>query len=129
MQDISVRSGMTARNFRIGRIVVPFLLLIAPRLAAAQDAGDAVAGRQLAEKWCTTCHVVTTTQSQATSTGAPPFRTIAAHKAMTPMALRAFLQTPHHRMPDLHLTRNEIDDVAAYIYTLRQPEPEKRRSP
>jgi hypothetical protein len=36
------------------------------------------------------------------------------------MGLRAFLQTPHDRMPDLHLTRNEIDDVAAYILSLKK---------
>ena len=37
------------------------------------------------------------------------------------MALDVFLQTPHHRMPDLHLSRTEIDDVSAYILSLRTP--------
>jgi mono/diheme cytochrome c family protein len=41
-------------------------------------------------------------------------------KSTTFMGLRAFLQTPHDRMPDLHLTRNEIDDVAAYILSLKK---------
>jgi hypothetical protein len=36
------------------------------------------------------------------------------------MSLRAFLQTPHWRMPDLHLTRDEIDDIATYILSLRE---------
>ena len=30
-------------------------------------------------------------------------------KSMTPVALQVFLQTPHDRMPDLHLTRAETE--------------------
>jgi mono/diheme cytochrome c family protein len=40
-------------------------------------------------------------------------------KSTTVLSLRAFLQTPHARMPDLHLTRDEIDNIAAYILSLR----------
>jgi cytochrome c len=110
-------------NFRAGCFAVPLLLLIAfPSLAFGQSAGDVAAGRRLAETWCSTCHMVTPAQSQATSNGAPPFTAIAAQTAITPLALRAFLQTPHHRMPDLHLDRNEIDDVSDYILSLRKPQ-------
>ena len=106
----------TARR-RIIRGAVPFLLLTA--LAWPAAAQDADAGRQMAETWCSSCHVVTPGQSRGASTGAPSFRDVAGQKAITPMALRAFLQTPHHRMPDLHLTRREIEDVSAYILSLR----------
>jgi hypothetical protein len=41
-------------------------------------------------------------------------------KSTTPLSLRAFLQTPHERMPDLHLSRDEIDDLTAYILSLRR---------
>lgn len=107
---------------RTGCIGVPLLLFMASSPAVfAQDVGDAEAGRRLSETWCSTCHVVTATQKQGTSTGAPTFRAIAAQKAITPMALAAFLQTPHHRMPDLNLTREEIADISAYILSLRPP--------
>jgi cytochrome c len=113
----------TAR-YSIGGIAVPLpllLLLASPPLAFAQDVGDADAGRHLAETWCSSCHVVSAGQSQGTSSGAPTFQAIAAQTSITPMALDAFLQTPHHRMPDLHLSRAEIDDVSAYILSLRGP--------
>jgi mono/diheme cytochrome c family protein len=87
--------------------------------AVAQDAGDADAGRKIAETWCINCHVVAPGQTRGSSNGAPPFTAIAAQSAMTPMALSAFLQTPHHRMPDLQLSRTQIDDVSAYIFSLR----------
>ena len=102
-----------------GVALLLLLLIASAREAQAADRGDAVAGGQLAGRWCSTCHVVSATQSQGTSTGAPSFRAIAAQTAITPMALSAFLQTPHHRMPDLHLNRDEIDDVGAYILSLR----------
>jgi mono/diheme cytochrome c family protein len=106
----------------IGGMVVPMLLFVASTpLALAQDVGDVGAGRHLAETWCSTCHVVSDGQSQGTSTGAPPFKAIAAQSSITPMALAVFLQTPHHRMPDLHLSRPEIDDVSAYILSLKAP--------
>jgi mono/diheme cytochrome c family protein len=106
----------------IGGFAMPLLLLTAfSASAAAQAQGDTAVGRTIAETWCSACHVVTPTQAQGASTGAPPFQAIAAQTAITPMALRAFLQTPHHRMPDLQLSRDQIDDVSAYILSLRPP--------
>jgi hypothetical protein len=58
--------------------------------------------------------------ASATSTGAPSFSAIAHMNDVTPMGLRVFLQTPHSRMPDLHLTRAEADDLIAYIVSLRR---------
>jgi mono/diheme cytochrome c family protein len=106
--------------YRMGGVAVPLLLFMAcSPPGSAQEVGDAQAGRRLSETWCSTCHVVTADQSQSASTGAPTFRAVAAQTAITPMALAAFLQTPHHQMPDLHLSREEIGDVAAYILSLR----------
>jgi len=89
--------------------------------AWAQHGGDAATGATLARTWCSTCHVVGPGQADGTSTGAPPFAAIAHMKSTTPTALRVFLQTPHGRMPDLHLSRQEIADVSAYIMSLRKP--------
>ncbi|MDR3529163.1 MAG: cytochrome c [Rhodopila sp.] len=106
---------------RLGSVVVPLLILVASSQGtAAQDIGDVEAGRRLAETWCSNCHVVSPGQQRGTSNGAPTFTAIAAMKSTTLLALRAFLQTPHDRMPDLHMSRNEIDDVATYILSLRR---------
>jgi cytochrome c len=104
----------------LGLITIALPTLVASPCTAAQYMPDAAAGRSLAEKWCTSCHVVSPTQDRATSTGAPPFATIADMKSTTAIALQAFLQTPHWRMPDLHLTRDEIADITAYILSMRQ---------
>jgi cytochrome c len=101
-------------------ILAAMLIGIPSHRAFGQDGGDPAAGRALAQRWCDTCHVVDQEQQRGTSTGAPTFTAIASMKSTTPMALRVFLQTPHGRMPDLHLTRGEIDDVVAYIVSLKR---------
>ena len=114
------------KNIRRGFIffailIVGALLLAAPSfapLAGAQDRGDPVAGRHVAETWCANCHVYPGSD-RATATGAPSFSAVAANKANTPPSLRAFLQTPHDRMPDLHLSNNEMDDLIAFILVSR----------
>ena len=53
------------------------------------------------------------------STGVPTFTAIASMPSTTPIALRVYLQTPHARMPDLHLSRDETDNLIAYILSLR----------
>jgi cytochrome c len=86
----------------------------------AQEIGDAASGRHLAESWCETCHVVTPTPRRGASNGAATFVAIARMKSTTPMSLRAFLQTPHSQMPDLRRSRDEIDNLTAYILSLRR---------
>lgn len=88
--------------------------------AGSQEIGDSIAGRQLAERWCSSCHVVGSSSEQGSSNGIPTFAAVARMKSTTPLSLRAFLLTPHARLPDLHLTRDEIDNLAAYILTLRR---------
>jgi mono/diheme cytochrome c family protein len=87
--------------------------------ARADEVGDPVAGHKLASAWCGNCHVVDAGSKQATATGAPTFAAIAANTALTPLALRVFLRTPHDRMPDLHLSNSETDDLIAYILSPR----------
>jgi mono/diheme cytochrome c family protein len=97
------------------------LLLTCCSLAVrAQEAGDTAAGRRLSETWCGSCHLVGPDVTRAVSNGVPTFFGIAQDKATTALSLRVFLQTPHGGMPDLHLSREEMDNLAAYILSLRK---------
>ena len=80
--------------------------------AAADAAGDAEAGHRLAKQWCNTCHVVE--ESGSGQDTAPPFPIIAANRKERSW-VRAWLVAPHPPMPNLNLTRQEIDDVVAYL--------------
>lgn len=89
-------------------------LVLPPRGAWA--AGDARAGHRLAERWCTHCHVVDAAGHGTDA--APPFPAIAARRHEDQSWLRAWLSTPHPRMPDVHLSNQEISDVVAYLSSL-----------
>ena len=92
----------------------------APKATAdAQEIGGIVAGNPLAETWCSSCHVVGPGAASGTSNGVPTFGAIAQLSSTTIVSLRVFLQTPHAHMPDVHLSRGEIDDLASYILSLR----------
>jgi mono/diheme cytochrome c family protein len=79
---------------------------------------DADKGAQIAKQWCANCHVIDGNPAGGVPQGPPSFPSI-AHSGMTADQLRAFLTHPHGAMPDLALTRAEIDDLIGYIETLR----------
>jgi mono/diheme cytochrome c family protein len=84
---------------------------------SAGIAADISHGRQLARRWCISCHVVVSTQRQAT-TEAPPFATIARKPDFDANRVALFLLNPHPKMPNMSLTRVEAADLAAYIGSL-----------
>ena len=84
----------------------------------ALAAGDAEEGGRIVTKWCSSCHVVAGTGRA--SDAVPHFRTIIEDATKTPAYLRVFLSNPHEPTPDLSLTRQEIDDLIAYIERQRE---------
>jgi hypothetical protein len=50
---------------------------------------------------------------------APDFQTTANTPGITATALRAFLQTPHPKMPNLILTPEQSADAIAFLLRLR----------
>ncbi len=83
---------------------------------AASAQGDPEAGRSLALQWCTSCHVVDL-EGHGTD-AAPPLPMLVQQELRTPDQLRAWLTAPHPPMPDLALSRQEIEDIVAYLETL-----------
>jgi len=81
--------------------------------------GDAIAGHALALKSCAECHVVDDMTQTRGSDAVPSFAAIAGNKKLTVGTLRTFLQAPHGRMPDFILSREEIDNVVAYIVSVK----------
>jgi mono/diheme cytochrome c family protein len=75
-------------------------------------------GYELAKTWCSGCHLVEPGQTVVRELG-PTFKSIASMKSTTSLSLHVFLQTPHTLMPDWRLSNEEIDDVVAYILSMR----------
>lgn len=101
--------------------ILSVLTMIALPLALAPPvdaAGDAEAGRDIAVTWCSACHLVE--GKSVGSTEARPLSAVAGDARWTPDRLRGFLARPHGGMPDLVLTRQEIDNLLAYLHDLKR---------
>jgi mono/diheme cytochrome c family protein len=99
--------------------ICPLLaLLLAACLAVHSAHADASKGAQIARQWCASCHVIGGNPAGPVPQGPPSFQMV-AHSGMSADQLRAFLSHPHGAMPNLALTRAEIDDLISYIETLR----------
>ena len=97
------------------RIILCSVMLL-PSLALAQDIER---GRQLSARWCSGCHVVDRSSTEARADGVPTFPAIAGKPNSSPEHLRAAMNPIHGRMPDLSLSKRDQDDLAAYILSLR----------
>lgn len=97
--------------------------------AAARAASDAVVrGRAFAELVCSSCHAVSDKAAvPLLREPGPSFVQIAARPSTTEMSLRDFLANEHPalgsagRMPNPRLADYQIDEVVAYILSLRGP--------
>lgn len=75
-------------------------------------------GQKIAETWCVSCHTVSGGTSARDA--APPFDLIARNRTFDRDGLLQVLSDPHPPMPKIHLSRQQLDDVIAYIHSLRQ---------
>ncbi len=99
---------------------------IAPAFAQETSSARITAGRDVALKICANCHVVAREQAEPIlKPAAPGFAEIARRPDMTEAALKNFLAKPHgearrtSRMPGFMLSEQQIDDVVAYLVSLK----------
>jgi mono/diheme cytochrome c family protein len=94
-------------------IVAGLAFFAVPAIAAT---GSADAGRQLVLRSCTSCHATNTTT--AATDGAPPLSFVARDNKQNPAWIRGWLMDPHPPMPGIMLSRQQIDDIIAYLGTI-----------
>lgn len=96
--------------------------------ATAMAAGDIATGRTLAIDACSACHKVSAGQTrpapildpdEGVSIQAPDFTWIAKKYARRPRALRRYIQAPVHPMREQIWDAADLDDVVAFIRTIR----------
>lgn len=85
---------------------------------ASFAANDADNGKTLANRWCSSCHVVANNQKLAIDQ-APPFASLAKMPGFDASKLAFLLLKPHPNIPSLSLSRAEIANIADYIATLK----------
>jgi mono/diheme cytochrome c family protein len=97
-----------------------FSTLAAVTAVQAQEAGDIQQGRELALDVCASCHAVRAGETRSYVAAAPSFQLVANTRGMTATALAFWLTAHSHpTMPMIRLSEKEVDDVSAYILSLR----------
>lgn len=96
-------------------------LLASVTASQAQLTGpSAEAGQAVAEKLCISCHIVgRETPEGAVLADVPTFVSIARKPNQTAEAIAGKIVMPHPPMPQLHLSREQIADLATYILSLK----------
>jgi mono/diheme cytochrome c family protein len=94
-------------------------LLLASEFGAwSASAANANNGRRIAQARCSPCHIVVPNQRQELAKS-PPFEDIARQNGFNAEMLAYLILAPHPRM-NLTFTREEAEDLAAYIASLRK---------
>ncbi len=96
------------------------LLFVGCTLAIATPslAADADHGKEIAKRWCASCHLVQRGQTSATDL-APPFTYLAKMPDFDENKLAFLLLQPHPNMPNVSLNRAEVADMTDYILSLK----------
>jgi mono/diheme cytochrome c family protein len=97
--------------------IITASVIVAASFGPALAAGDAPSGGQLAQQWCSSCHIVD--RSEKGPDTAPPFAAIARKHTPNDGWVRAWLSTSHPPMPNFNLSRVQIDNIVAYLETFR----------
>ncbi len=80
---------------------------------------SAESGLELARKFCQACHIIAADGTETAPVGPPSFPSIANKPGQTAERIIGALVAPHPPMPDMHLTNDEMQDIIAYLDTLR----------
>ena len=106
-------NGLTMRLLKTS-LAVAVALFAGIETAAAQDAEH---GRLLSERWCTECHAIGTAPGKSR---AKPFEAIAARDDISAEMIARFLLLPHATMPSPPLSRQDAQDIAAFIMGMKK---------
>lgn len=100
------------------RSALTFLLAVVAGPAIAASA-DPRTGEQIVKSECASCHAVGRDAGETSADPkAPRFLDVAKMPSTTELSLKVFLRSPHKNMPNIILSREEMDSVASYILGL-----------
>jgi cytochrome c2 len=102
------------------RLTLACLLVCVSSEFGAREAAaaDVTNGKRIAQMRCSPCHIVVPNQRQEVAKS-PSFEDIARRNEFNSEMLAYLILAPHPRM-NLTFTREEVDDLAGYIASLRR---------
>ena len=118
------RSSLNRSRLVVGIILTSLNFAIWSSNGTAQTdqstTARAVLGSEIARTWCKQCHAIGLDLSGPVQSDVPTFYQIANRSGQSAVAIGGFLINPHPPMPNLHLSRQQMSDLATYIMSLKQ---------
>jgi mono/diheme cytochrome c family protein len=93
------------------------VLCVVASAGHGQTPASVARGHEIAERACGGCHAMA--DRPGGTAAAPSLRAIAGRSNQTPERLQSFIMTPHRPMPGIPLSLAEVNDVVAYILSLK----------
>ncbi len=87
-------------------------------ITGPSTAADIAHGKDIAKRWCASCHLVESGQASTTDQ-APPFAYLARMPGFNENKLAFLLLMPHPNMPSVSLNRADVADLADYMRSLK----------
>jgi len=115
-RSVSARRVLRSAVSTAGIAVLALVPLI--NASSAVEVGNPERGLDYARRICADCHAVEP-GTMFLFSGIPSFQDIANSEGIGPRALVVWLTTSHPNMPDLIIPPDDMDDVIAYIMSLR----------
>jgi len=100
-------------------VIATCLSALSDNVLAQTAEPSATRGHELAVRLCSSCHVIDDASKAAVPAGIGTFRGIANSPGQSAERISNVLILPHLPMPDNQLTRDEIQDILAYLESLR----------
>ena len=101
-------------------VPVAVALCASVSVAQAQTAVAIARGQEIAERACVGCHSLGGQAGRKVEgIDVPSFGAIATQPHQTPQRLQSFIMTPHRPMPGINLSLAEVNDVVAYLLSLK----------
>jgi len=125
LKDILIMSACQPAN-KVRKVFGRLLLLMPPCLLLTMQisfAGDAAQGEKLVRQWCSNCHV--DDEAARGTDAAPSFTMLAKENEQTPGWVAAWLADPHPPMPNLNLSKPDIENIQAYLRRLSEEKGEE----
>jgi mono/diheme cytochrome c family protein len=117
-------------TFLIASVLILGAVVAAPASRGASNAIVPGMGHDLAQRVCSSCHLIEAGQANPPDhVGGPAFQTVADLPKTTRRTLRRHLRTTHSNamiplaMPNPQLSEDELIKIVDYIVSLRAPRP------
>jgi mono/diheme cytochrome c family protein len=107
-----------SRKMKKGIIPIALLTVCGIAFPAGAQSADPRIGRDLVERNCSACHQIES-GGPPKNPLAPSMTEISRMPSTTELSIKVFLRTSHKNMPNIILSPEEIDSVAAYIVGLK----------